>query len=200
MIDGRYQVVYDVDDVLNNLNNIVFNKAGVEGKVTRYYTHENEGLTKSEMAEMNNLYANPDTFRVLEYNEGAERICDIEKTGFADVFTYSANFNPLISRIKYDSLISAIPNIKPDNIELVISSGHKHARRDTDIIVEDSADNIMLYSDDVIKILIDKPYNQENKYPELREVKNLVRVDTLVDAVNLIEDIVHTWINSLKNG
>lgn len=200
MIDGRYQVVYDVDDVLNNLNNIVFNKAGVEGKVTRYYTNENEGLTKSEMAEMNNLYANPDTFRILEYNDGAERICDIEKTGFADVFIYSANFNPIISRIKYDSLISAIPNIKPDNIELVISSGHKHARRDTDIIIEDSADNIMLYSDNVIKILIDKPYNQENKYPELMEVKNLIRVDTLVDAVNLVENIVYTWIDSHKNG
>lgn len=190
-MSDKIKIIYDVDDVLNNLNSYIFGKLGLPwGK--RYLVTECTCYTKEQVDTLIKMYGDPEVFRNLTFVPGAKEIFDIERTGQAEVFIISRNFNQEVANVKMESLLKHIPNAKPDKIDMQIGSGNnKKIDESADIIVEDCIENCIRYPFDTIKILIDKPNNQAEAYGICEEEHNIFRVGSLIEANNLISAIVN---------
>ena len=186
-------IIYDVDDVLNNLNEYCLTKLGLPWG-TRFNTYENTSYTKEQADSLMGMYGNPETFRHLSYMPGARDIFDIEKTGKVKVRIVSRNFNQGVADVKMGWILGGIPGATSDNIEMQIGLGaDKRIDKTADIIVEDCITNCIKYNKDTIKILIDKPNNKAEEYSINEGEHNIIRVDTLIDANNLIRKIVNNY-------
>lgn len=190
-MSNKIKIIYDVDDVLNNLNSYIFGKLGLPWG-ERFMVTECMCYTKEQVDALLKMYGDPEVFRNLSYEPGASEIFDIERTGQAEVFIISRNFNQEVADVKMESLLKHIPNAKPDKIDMQIGSGNnKKIDESADIIVEDCIENCIRYPFDTIKILIDKPNNQAEAYGICKEEHNIFRVGSLIEANNLICAIVN---------
>lgn len=182
--------MYDIDDVLNNLNEEVYSTLGIPHlyyKQKRYKVRENVGiLTDKQMDSILNLYSDNSLFERLRPIRGIERITNIEKQlpNKAVVHIHSISLNEDIIRIKERFIRDNIAGFNSERANLAL--GHnKDAFKNADIIVEDSLENLLKYGSNTIKILLDKPYNQFNNYGIVKT--DIIRLNDLEEAVDTIE-------------
>ena len=192
----KVKIVYDVDDVLNNLNDYCLRKLNLPW-APRFNTYENECYTKEQADALMEMYGNPETFRNLTYVEGADQIYHVEADGHAEVHINSRNFNQDVADVKLETLRKLIPGLPLDRVEMQIGLGSdKKIDLDADIIVEDCITNCLKYRYDTIKILIDKPNNQSKVYDIDESEHNIIRVDNLIQANSIIRDFVDLMVIS----
>lgn len=187
-------IVYDVDDVLNNLNGVVYSSLGILHlyKIQkRFRATENLGtLDEKTVAAIIEKYEDPKVFEQLSPVKGIERILDVEKIDTdAAVHIHSLNFKEQIAFIKRAFLTENVPNIKESNINLVVGT-HKEPFANAFSITEDSLENLLLYEPCVHRILIDKPYNQFESYGINNKEVGILRVDCLDTAVDMVEFLI----------
>lgn len=185
-------VVYDVDDVLNNLNNYVCDKLNIDSsKLDNFDIRKCSRLTAQEQENILDMYGRPDTFKNLTYVRGAEDICEIEKTGKALVWINSKCFNQEIADIKAQTLTEAIKGLNPDRLIFQIGTDQKKSGLDfADIIVEDNLLNLRKYSTKTIKYLVNKFHNQSETYNTTDIKEKLIRVPNLIEANRQIRKYV----------
>lgn len=191
--DGKKVIVYDVDDVLNDLNSVVTRELGLEiSKQYRFKIVENtKTLTPDQMQAIIEAYGNPEIFKKTRLMPGADTICNIEKTGLAEVRIRSSNVNADIGTIKISKLIPAIPGLTLDKITMFYGiNSIKTIDGEADIVIEDSIENLFRYSSRVTKILLDAGYNQAHNYGTTDEAHGITRVTGLLDAIDIVEQLV----------
>lgn len=91
-------VVYDMDDVLNNLNEVVFSSLGLMDKLQelKYFNikRNNHCLTPEQMEQVLSAYSKIETFEKTVPSKGIERITDIEKLDTrVKVWVYTQKFS-----------------------------------------------------------------------------------------------------------
>jgi 5'(3')-deoxyribonucleotidase len=181
-LQAKLKIVYDVDDVLNNLNHYVFSTLKL-GLPDRFNIMDCDKYIDEQKKAILGMYSSPDTFRKISYVPGASEICEIEKTGKAEIWINSHSFNEEILQVKHDSLVELLPEMNKSHIILTIGRGAGKKQLDnTDIIVEDSFTNLMEYSDDVLKVLINKTHNQAKTYGTTDDEQHIIRVKDLEEA------------------
>lgn len=190
-MNNKIKIIYDVDDVLNNLNSYILSQLSLPWG-ERFRILECKCYTEEQANTILSMYGDPEVFKHLTYEPGASEIFDIEKTGKAEVFIISRNFNQEVADVKMKTLLEHIPNANPDKIEMQIGLGHKkEIDKSADIIVEDCIENCIKYNFDTIKILINKPNNQAEAYGINEHEHNIIRVQSLIEANQLIHAIVN---------
>lgn len=189
-MDKIYNIIFDVDDVLNNLNDYILNKLGLPWG-SRYSILDCPEYTDEQKKSILAAYIDPKTFENIEYVPGASEIFDLEDQGNARVKIISCNLNPETAGVKIASLFANIPGVSIENTELQIRNGFdKEIDLSADIIVEDCIENAIRYEPETIKILIDKPYNKAEVYGLDEESENIIRVASLLEAIQYIKDII----------
>ena len=207
------RVVYDMDGVLNYLNEHVFNKLGIPDKldiIKRYSMRENAelGIITSEQARViNSLYREPEIFKEVHKLDGIERLMDIENRykgidsnigSRISVSIYSQCLSKEIYEVKYAFVKAHIPTMPMDRVHLTTDTTKKAVDWAT-IIVEDSLENILRYDKEVVKVLIDKPYNKFENFEELREkiaeAGKIIRVGSLNEAIDVVEKVVASMLD-----
>ena len=183
---SKLKVVYDLDDTVWGLNDVVYRRRmGLDPQIATYYNFiDNPSLTDEQKKHIRMLYENPDVFCECEFYPGVERIYDLEKTGCADVWICSSCLNEQVMDVKIHRLYHEVPNINKTHLRLSCDGSHK--RESGNILVDDRLQNI-INEDFTYNILIDKPYNQCDSFPE---GKIVYRVSSLNEAVNMVEAII----------
>lgn len=190
---GPLNVVYDVDDVLNNLNDYVFDTLKLP-KAKRFVIAENSDIyTEQQVEAIIQMYRDSETFKHLKFVPGARDICRIEKTGKALTWINSSNFTEDVAKVKLKDLVTNIPDLNPDRIILVIGTGNSKNAVSADIIIEDCFTNLNKYPDGCLKILIDKEHNQASEYDTTDAEKGITRVSSLIEANEIIKYVVDMW-------
>lgn len=182
------KVIFDVDDTLWSLNKRVSEITGIDyGKFTVFLVHDNTNLTEDEKQEMLRLYADTDTFRDIEWDDGIEHIGSIP----ADIYINSNNSTEEIAKVKREQLHSVLEI--PDNHIVMNITGLKKSSitkkiidEDTYILVDDSLHNIEM-STAVYNIVIRKPWNQHSPVPKN---KHIIFVDSLYDAILTVNGLL----------
>lgn len=183
-------IIYDVDDVLNNLTDRMCQFVGVEPN-TFYRIEDNDHYTDDEKRRCFEFFNDPDAFAALDFVPGATEIFEIEKTSKARVSIMSCNYNQQIVDIKMHKLLTRIPGAAPEKIQMQLLRGEdKVVDPSADIIVEDCLANCLKYPLDTLKILINKSYNQAATYNVNESAWNIRRVDSLLEANQLIREII----------
>lgn len=182
------KVIFDVDDTLWSLNKRVARITGIDyNKLTIFSVHDNANLTENEKQEMLRVYADTDTFRNIEWDDGIEHIDSIP----ADIYINSNNSTEEIAKVKREQLHSIL-NIQNDHIIMNITGLKKSSITkkvidgDTYILIDDSLHNIEM-STAVYNIVIRRPWNQNNPIPA---GKNIIFVDDLRNAIITVKSIL----------
>lgn len=184
-------IVYDVDDVLNNLNDYVIGKLGLV-YASNYNIRSCPEYTREQQDKILAMYNDPETFRNLKLVPGARDICKVEETGKARVWINSSCLNVEIEDIKRRCLLENIPGLNKDRLVFQVGYGMSKKQLDfTDIIVEDCITNLTKYNAQVEKILIDKKHNQAKTYCISDWDYGIKRVDTLLTANKLVMEYVN---------
>lgn len=187
-------VVYDVDDVLNELNNYVADTVGIpHSAINRYKISEIDGITDEQKGAIIELYKQVDTFKNCNWKPSMVDICRVQVSGEAEVHIHSTSMNQDIADFKRAYLLKSIPGLTEDNLSLVTTGEVKDPHSKADIIVEDCIDNLLKYDSTVIKILIDTPHNQFEDYGIDARNSDIIRVKNLDDAIRLVECIVNMY-------
>lgn len=186
-------VVYDLDGVLNNLNEVVYGRYGLLDKFMRqrrYNIKENGNLfNEEEQMLVLNQYKDINTFKNLSAIKGINKILDIKRK-------YKDGVKVVVHSLSYDSRVPIekerfIREHVEDSglLELNFEVGEsKGLYKGADIVVEDSLENIIGYSDKTKKILIDKPYNKFEAYGI--DGRGIKRSKDLMDAIREVGRIV----------
>ena len=186
-------VVYDLDGVLNNLNEVVYGRYGLLDKFMRqrrYNIKENGNLfNEEEQMLVLNQYKDINTFKNLSAIKGINKILDIKRK-------YKDGVKVVVHSLSYDSRVPIekerfIREHGEDSglLELNFEVGEsKGLYKGADIVVEDSLENIIGYSDKTKKILIDKPYNKFEAYGI--DGRGIKRSKDLMDAIREVGRIV----------
>lgn len=190
MEDGKLKVVYDVDDVLNDLNGHVSKLLNTPNP-DNFDISKATNLTDEQKKLVMEAYGNPDTFKTVPYLDDAKKIFDIEKNGKTVVEIHSNNFNQGVADVKRESLKKLFPNVSEDKFHLQVGKwDEKDTRTSPDIIVEDNILNLFKYNIFTVKILIDKPYNQASIYNTRDYKEGIIRVANLAEAIETVEKLV----------
>ena len=195
-------IVYDVDDVLNNLNEYVFLTLGLSfpklyeiSKCTEYTEEQKDSII--------HMYKDPNTFRNLQYYSEASNICKVEALKDAAVWINSNNLTQEIAEIKTRSLIDRIPMLNSERIvmQIIELDKHKTIKVDkkpitkADIIVEDNLLSLLKYGTRASKILIDKTYNKAEAYGFTDRQLGMIRVGNLREANECVKGLVEGQYN-----
>lgn len=191
-------VVFDMDDVLNNLNDYVFNTLGLK-RPSLFEINQCKEYSDAQKAAIIGMYKRADVFKALELVPGAREICKLEaikerKNGEevgVRVWINSVSLTQDIADVKRQQIEREIKGINMDRVILPV--GRKEALEHTTYIVEDSMANLQNgYGWQTCKILIDKPHNQAKAYKTQDDHEKINRVKDLTQAIRFIqEDIVN---------
>ena len=179
----KLNVVFDVDGVIVDINKKICKKHNIDiSKIVKHNIRTCEGLTETEKDTLISEYGSHDLYDDIELEDGADEIMELAPK--CNLLIYSVCFNRGISLSKYRMLTERL-NIAPENIELLIKDkdGTKPAHGKADIIVEDCLDNIINYTKDTVKILLNKPYNQT----DLDDEYGIIRVANIRQAIKIIK-------------
>lgn len=188
-------VTYDVDDVLNNLNQVVHKELGIKLKDRKKYNIYKCGYSEEINSKMMELYNSPKIFERLKLVEGAKDIFNIEKEyDNVEVHIHSNNFNSEVALVKSRMLLKEIPGCTPEKLHMQIADTEgKSILEGTTIIVEDHIMNLRKYPKETMKILIDKPYNKSKNYDTTDREEGIIRVNSLAEANYLIALFIRTF-------
>lgn len=183
-------VVYDVDDVLNNLNEYVFKQLGVTWRPRRFNVRECTDVSTEFQDKIIGMYGSPETFENLDWVDGAHEITSIEADGSAKVWINSNNFSDTIRDIKRHKILTELTEINPNRVVLQVSGSNDKKAVNADIVIEDHIINCLKYSDWAIKILIDKTWNQPDQYEIAEDFYHIIRVGSLLEANQAVREII----------
>ncbi len=198
----KIRVFYDVDDVLNNLNERVFGEVGVDPAKIKYYRiNKNKALTVDQATKIIELYGDGDLAYSLDLVDGANRITDIlEKFGdMVEVGLHSVSMTEAVHTAKENMLKEKLVGFDKLDVRLELCCDSDKTVINGDeitVLVEDSLENV-LKSEARYNILVDKPHNQFEYYgvdTETEIKKNIIRVYGLNDAVDTVELIVEALV------
>lgn len=208
-VSKKPRVIIDVDDVLLELNLHVAEQVRQMGypdfQVENILTYDlNKTLDKSCLPEhqrdlMDNglgcsrdlilsLYRDPNIFKTVpltcRFEEGLKLLTEI-----FEVIINSNNFTLDIIEEKL-KLFKHFCKDLDLQYNFCVSSD-KPLFNDVYAVFEDNIENLKLYSDDCIKLLVDRPQNQERYNGKLLVgIKNLYRVDSFYAGVKkLVEEL-----------
>lgn len=187
--------VYDVDDVLNNLVKHVCKTLKIS-LPDRFEINLCKNYSEDEKKEVYRMFEDPETFRHVEYDPDANKICEVEKTGKVLVWINSNNLNQSIVDVKVPSLLENISDLTPERIRMEIRGrvdcNFKEALENTDIVVEDNLLHL-LNDDECVKILINRTHNQADVYNIKDADYNIIRVNELSEVIDIINRIAELW-------
>lgn len=185
-------VVYDNDDVLFPLNEIICTKRNINiHKITDFYINTNKRLTSAEKEIIMQDYKDPDTFADMHYYEGADKIKEVERlSDLIQVWICSNSFSREIANHKLRQL-PAITGITPDRIALNIINDENNTEKklpdNVTIFIDDSPYNIAK-SSAKLNIMVKQPWNMSNRAiglagsatGSLRVAKNTLEANNIV--------------------
>lgn len=183
-----HKIVFDVDDTLWQLNKRIAAEIGLDyNKITVFSAHDNPNLTKTERDALLSAYADSKMFEDIEWDASIEKINVLQ----ADIYINSNNSTQEIADLKRTQLHNIL-NINDDHIIMNIVGNDKsnitkkYIGDDVYILVDDSPHNIEM-SKAKFNIVIKRPWNEHCILPK---AKPAIFVDTLDDAIRLIELIL----------
>ena len=184
-------IVYDLDEVLNNLNEYVYNFLKVPS-ASVFNIKECKEYTEEQKVAILSMYRDPEVFKKLDLVDGGKEILDIESTGKAEVWINSNNLSDEVKQAKIQWLKEKLPEFNMQHVVMQVKAAEsKDGHDDAFIIVEDNLLNLRKYSKDTIKILIDKSHNQSEAYNTSDEAEGIIRVKDLKEANSRIKQIVN---------
>ncbi len=183
-------VVYDLDGVLNQLNEYVFDELGISQKlcIKHYNIYKNtDTLSRNEMESIINMYHNAEIFGNLQLVPGARRIKNVKNVvnNKINVIIHSLCYNTMVKSVKREWIKNNL-GLYNECVKLEVGSS-KGIIKSADIVVEDSLEQLLKYDREVVKILINKTYNKHGKYPK---VGGIIRTKDLNAAIDKVEEIV----------
>lgn len=185
------KVVYDIDDVLNNLNDVVMGELGIERwRVKQFRIRDNKDLTQEEIDRIQAHYANPDVFARTTICPSIKHILDIETINpEVAVFIHSLSYSEKIKQVKERQLAQAIPEMRHDRILLEVG-GDKAVLDDIHILVEDSYINCVDSKAKMFNALVNRPHNQAENYGRRDEDHKILRLPNTESAIYYIQGIL----------
>lgn len=191
-MSDKLRVVYDVDDTLWNLSQTICDVHDLNfDDIVTYVAVNNPRLTEEQKQVMLAAYGEPEIFKQCKFYDGYERIFDLEKNGIAEVWISSGNMTEAVMAIKAKRLEEEVANINMNHVRLTCSTQIYQGRVTGDILIDDSLMN-MIKGDFKYNILIDMPHNR-NEDDIAAAKKEIIRVTSLSEAVDLVEDIVRRY-------
>ena len=186
--DKAINVVFDVDDVLNNLNDYVFGTLGLPEPDT-FKVNESSLYTAEQKKAIMTMYGTADTFRHLQYDSLCKNLPDLETIDDVHVWINSVCFTHEIADVKLEQLRQYTPGLDEDHIIFQITSDGSSKRELScgTIMVEDNILNLFTHEETPIKILIDKSYNKAEVYGTHDETHGIIRVKSLAGALCVID-------------
>lgn len=144
---SRPKVVFDVDDVLWPLGEVVARRLGIDPE--RYFyqfsVKDNPALTEKEREAIIMAFADPRYFMEIEFFAEIENIMRPRELG-AIVKIKSNSFSEQIAKLKIQQLLAVVPGLREDDIQTnIIHYGQSHGKTidpDTTIFIDDSPYNV----------------------------------------------------------
>lgn len=141
------KVVFDVDDVLWPLGDVIAKRLGIEP--ARYYYHfkvtENPKLNRHEQEAIIAAFADAELFKDMEFFPDIENILRPRELG-ATVAIKSNSFSKEIASLKIQRLLATIPGLQESDIKMnIIDYSKTHSKEidaDTTIFIDDSPFNV----------------------------------------------------------
>lgn len=186
--DRTINVVFDIDDVLNNLNDYVFGTLGLPEPDT-FKVNESSLYTAEQKKSIMQMYGKEDTFRHLKYDSLCRSLTALERKSNVYVWINSVCFTQDIADVKLGQLRMYAPGLNEDRIIFQITSDGSSKRElsCSTIMVEDNILNLFKHEETPIKILIDKSYNKAEVYGTHDATHDIIRVKSLAEAYKVIE-------------
>lgn len=188
-------VLFDVDDVLNNLfetSNKILNLGELNPK--QFNVKMDKDIPADIADKLINQWKKAETFRLVKAMPGIERIPGIEATGKALVGIRSNNLTMEVLEEKRVWLYKHLPTLDQSRVALLICGDDKVNEKEedgrADIVIEDCLENVIKYGPDVVKILINKSYNQTENYGTTDKEHGIIRVNSLDEAIDRIEELI----------
>lgn len=186
--DRAINVVFDIDDVLNNLNDYVFGTLGLPEPDT-FKINESSLYTDEQKKSIMTMYGTADTFRHLRYDNLCKNLPDFEHEQDVHVWINSVCFTKEIADVKLEHLRMYAPGLNEDHIVFQITSDGSSKKELScgTIMVEDNILNLFKHEETPIKILIDKSYNKAEVYGTADETHGIIRVKSLAEVFKVID-------------
>ncbi|MBR1455154.1 MAG: hypothetical protein IJ593_11035, partial [Lachnospiraceae bacterium] len=147
-------------------------------------------LSTSQMDEITEMYRSTDTFRNAKWVNGAKSIGKYNIPGKCKVTINSNSFSKDIADLKRKMILKDIKGINEEDLVLKVRDFDKKGIiEDATIVVDDSVENLRKYGDNVIKILIDKPFNQGLAYG-IKHSEHIIRLGSLRQTMKFIDHIL----------
>lgn len=183
-------VVFDIDDVLNDLINTTLDIVGVPEKYElkkRYYVEEcGEIFSIDQMEMMKKLWKNGDTYTLCKPQPGIEKLNKIMEVENVDLKIHSFCASEDAANAK-EEFVKAHTNVTDDN--LVLELNNKTPFNYAFAIVEDHF-QYLCKTKAKYKLLIDKPYNKAEEYGTTDKEQGILRFKTTEDAIEFILEVL----------
>lgn len=191
---SNLKIVFDMDNVLNNLLEHTFDLAGIDRfkikHINNYDIFKNSILTSDEKDKIIKLWHTPETFLGCMPQEGIEEIIKLKDLCGIDLIIHSRCESTEIMQVKMDWLRRYIKDMQ--DIEVKFEVKQKTPCSDVYAIVEDNLEYLLQCKANY-KVIIDMPYNKEENYEIAKNANEIVRVKSLKEAICFIR-------RTLNNG
>ncbi len=183
-------IVFDIDEVLNNLLITTFRLAGIDERkvkmIRKYNIRKSNILTVEEADRISELWKYGSTYEACAPAYGIGRISRIANTEGVNVINHSLceNIDAARSKINWVSR-----HMDTTNIKFIMEIKKKTPIIDADVVVEDNLEYLMNYRKGV-KLLIDKTYNKDEEYGIKTSDYGILRMNTTYDAIRYIEELI----------
>jgi len=183
-------VVFDIDDVLNDLVKTTLDIVGVPEKYElkkRYYVEECEEIfSKNQMEMMKKLWENGDTYTLCKPQPGIEKLNKIMEIENVDlkIHSFCDSIDAANSKKKF---VKTYINVNDDN--LVLELNNKTPFNYAFAIVEDHF-QYLCKTKAKYKLLIDKPYNKAEEYGTTDKEQGILRFSSTNDAIEFIMEVL----------
>lgn len=193
-MQGTKRIVFDIDDVLWSLNKRICDKHNIDiKKIKNFKISLNKELTENEVNTLFTEYGNPDIFKNIIWNDGIERVNELNKLVNSEynkyeVVIHSNSFSKDIADLKISQLIQVL-DITDKQLFMNYNGKTKQDLENTFIVVDDSPYNI-LNSKAEHKIMLGNTWNTSDEASKLLSGVEVVILPTLSDIVDYIERII----------
>lgn len=183
-------IVFDIDEVLNNLLENTYKLAGIDvnkvSKINNYSLSKCVTLTKNELDRIHEVWKGCLVYETAKPSYGIAEIADIARVNGVKVFVHSYCENEVAMRSKIDWVGRYIDT---SNIEFIMEVGIKTPLIKADMIVEDNL-QYLLECNAETKLLINKPYNQGSLYGIDIDKEGIIRMETTFNAIKYIKELL----------
>ena len=174
------KIVFDLDDTLWGLNNLVTSLVGADyNKITTFVITDNENFSEEAKAQFIEKYYDINTWKQMVLYEGANRLRELE-TDEVRVYINSNCSTTEIMEYKRE-ILPKLLGIPTERIMLQIGVRNKPMLDDMLIFVDDSPNNIKK-STAKYNIVPDKPWN--------RDFADAIRCKDFRNVIDTIKDIL----------